>query len=116
MGGVMISTPATVTISAAGGFSLVAPGGTSTVDSFFNKTGGATSDAFGVKMSVAGMKTDIVAGLALGVTNNKVDMVSLKVDLCKTKFANNQVSIKSAQTAIMQGYCNLHTFGLVVIA
>ncbi|HET6332311.1 MAG TPA: type VI secretion system tip protein TssI/VgrG [Polyangiales bacterium] len=115
-GGFIINTPAAVTISAAGGFNLVAPGGTTTVDSFFSKTGGATSDAFAVKLSVVGAKTELVAGLALGVTMNKVDMVSMKVDLAKTKFANNQVSIKSAGTAIMQGYCNLHTFGLVVIA
>jgi hypothetical protein len=105
-----------VTISAAGGFTVVAPGGTKTIDSFFDKTGGKSMDAFGAKLSLVGAKTDIVGGLALSVVNNKVDLVGMKVDMTRTKIANqNQVTLKSYGTAIMQGYCNLHTCGLVVI-
>jgi hypothetical protein len=116
VGGVTITTPAAVTIAATGGFTVVAPAGTKTIDSFFDKTGGFTSDAFGAKLSIVGAKTDLVAGLALSLVNNKVDVVGMKVDLTRTKIANqNQVTLKSYGTAIMQGYVNLHGCTLFVV-
>ena len=131
-GGVTVTTPATYDVTASGditmtssagitmtapsGFTLVAPGGTTTVDSFFNKTGGMTSDAFGFKMSVVGAKTDIVAALALSLVNNKVDIVGLKVDITGSVFkGGRQTEIKQTGMAIMQGYVNLKLFGLVSI-
>jgi len=131
-GGVTVTTPATYDVTASGnitmtssagitmtapsGFTVVAPGGTTTVDSFFNKTGGMTSDAFGFKMSVVGAKTDIVAALALGLVNNKVDIVGLKVDIAGSVFkAGRQTTIESLGMAVMQGYVNLKLFGLVSI-
>lgn len=116
VGGVTIATPAAVTISAAGGFNVVAPGGTNTVDNKFWKTGGASGDLFGYKLAVLGAKTDIIAGLTLLLANNKVDIVAMKVDVARTKFANNPTTIESAGMAILQGHVNLHFFGLVVIA
>jgi type VI secretion system secreted protein VgrG len=116
-GGVTLTTPAAVTISAAGGVTIVAPGGMKTVDSFFDKTGGVYADAFGSKFSVVGAKQDVVGGLALSLVNNKVDIVAMKVDMARTKIQNqNQVTLKSYGTAIMQGYANIHfCAGIVVI-
>ncbi|MFV8755099.1 type VI secretion system Vgr family protein [Nannocystaceae bacterium ST9] len=129
-GGVSCTTPATYEVTAAagitmtaaagikmvapGGFTVVAPGGTTTVDSFFDKHGGKSADAFAFKLSISGMKVDICAGLALGVANNKLDLVNLKVDIaaaaCK---AGRQATVDSLGMALQQGYVNLHLFGLI---
>jgi type VI secretion system secreted protein VgrG len=115
-GGITITTPAAVTIAAAAGVTIVAPGGTKTIDSFFDKTGGKSADAFGFKMSVVGAKVDLVAGLALSVSNSKIDMALSKVDLAKAKFNNHPVVIESLGTAICQTYVNLHVPGLMIVS
>lgn len=115
VGGITITTPAAITITAMGGFNLVAPAGTRTVDSFFDKTGGFTADAFGAKLSIVGSKTDIVAGLALSIVANKVDLVRSKIDISGTVFKNKPTEITSGATAIAQVVSNLHVVGLFVV-
>ncbi len=115
-GGITMTAPAGIKMVAPAGFQVVAPGGTTTVDSFFDKHGGKSTDAFGFKMSIVGAKTDIVAALALSMVNNKVDIVGLKMDIAGSVFkGGRQTTIESLGMAIMQGYVNLHLFGLVSI-
>jgi hypothetical protein len=101
-------------VLAPGGWTLIAPGGTRTVDQFFDKTGGKSADAFAFKMSIAGMKMDIVPGLAFGYTAIKVDIAQLKVDICAFKFANKPTEIKTVADGIAIGALALH--GMAFIA
>ncbi len=113
-GGVTMTAAAGIKMIAPGGFTVVAPGGTTTVDAFFDKYGGKSADAFGFKMSLSGMKVDICAALALGVANNKVDLVAMKVDIAGAAMkAGRQATIDSLGMALQQGYVNLHLFGLI---
>jgi type VI secretion system secreted protein VgrG len=115
-GGITITTPAAVTIAAAAGVTIVAPGGTKTIDSFFDKTGGKSADAFAFKMSVVGAKVDLVAGLALSMSNSKIDMAFSKIDLAKSKYNNHPVIIETLGTAICQSYVHLHVPGLMIVS
>ncbi len=112
--GITMTAPAGIKMIAPGGFTVIAPGGTTTVDSFFDKHGGKSADAFAFKMSISGMKVDICAALALGVANNKVDLVAMKVDIAGAAMkAGRQATIDSLGMALQQGYVNLHLFGLI---
>jgi len=113
-GGITISTPGAITIAAGGGWSLVAPAGTRTVDSFFEKTGNKDGYSFAVKFSMNLTETKIVPGIATAIINNKIDIVSMKVDKSLTFFKSNGTELKTVGQIIKTGYMNLHTFGLVV--
>ncbi|PRQ10249.1 type VI secretion system Vgr family protein [Enhygromyxa salina] len=131
VGGVSVTTPATYDVTAAAGvtitsgaamklvapagLTMVAPGGTTTVDSFFESIGGKDSDLFAWKTSVLSGKLDMVY-LAIGLVNNKVDVVGLKVDVAGSVFkAGRQTTIESLGAAIQQGYVNLKLFGFVSV-
>ena len=59
-------------------------------------------------------QVDITAALALGVVNNKVDVVAMKVDIAGAAMkAGRQATIDSLGMALQQGYVNLHLFGLI---
>lgn len=114
-GPMSITCAGPVTFTAAGGWTLVAPAGTKTVDSFFDKTGGFTADAFGAKLSIVANKTDMVGILAMSVINNKVDFVKSKVDMSATVFKNSPTEIKTAGNAIRQAALNCHFIGVFLV-
>lgn len=122
-GGVTTHTPATykiiadggMQVIAQGGWQLIAPAGTKTVDSFFDKTGGKSIDAFAFKMSIAGAKVDIVPGLSFGYAANKIDITQLKVDITMAKFANHPIELKTAGQVITAGYLALHGVAFCMI-
>jgi type VI secretion system secreted protein VgrG len=112
----MINTPAAVTISAAGGVTIVAPGGMKTIDSFFDKTGGLYKDAFAAKLSVLGAKVDIVTGTAISMSTAKVDTVGVKVDIARMKVSNKgQLSLEEASTAIKRGVVTVYLCSQLII-
>jgi type VI secretion system secreted protein VgrG len=115
VGGINMTTTGAFNVTAAGGFNVIAPGGTTTVDDKFWKVGGASGDLFGFKIAILGAKTDLIAGIALGVVNNKVDMVGMKVDLYLTKFDSAALQTKGVATCIAQGIANLHIVGLFTV-
>jgi type VI secretion system secreted protein VgrG len=114
-GAMSITCAGPVTFTAAGGWTLVAPAGTKTVDSFFDKTGGFTADAFGSKLSIVANKTDMVGVLAMSVVNNKVDFVKSKIDIAATVFKNEPTSIKTGADAIRQAALNCHFIGIFLV-
>jgi type VI secretion system secreted protein VgrG len=115
VGGITMTAAAGITMNAPGGFNVIAPGGTTTVDDKFWKVGGASGDLFGFKLGILAAKTELVAGIALSIVNNKIDMVGMKVDLYRTKFDKKDLKAGQIGTCIMQGYCNLHVAGLFVV-
>jgi type VI secretion system secreted protein VgrG len=74
-------------VTAVGGFTVLAPGGTKTVDKDFWQTGGGTGKAFGWALSFTGMKNDF-NGISTAVSGVKTDHAF---------FANSQsaVSVKN---------------------
>jgi type VI secretion system secreted protein VgrG len=119
-GGVTTTTPGSYKITAtggmqiiaAGGWQLIAPAGTRTVDSFFDKTGGKSIDAFAFKMSITGAKVDIVPGMAFGYTAIKCDITQLKLDICAAKYANEgTVTLKTRGQVLEAAFIALHGVG-----
>jgi len=68
----MMKSGGPTTIMAAGGMTIVAPGGTRTIDNMFDKIGGFLTQKFGAQSTVAGMSYQ-ATGVAIAQTGSKVE-------------------------------------------
>ncbi len=86
IGGLTFMTPQTITctaiggitFTAPGGFKVLAPGGTQTVDSWFKSIGGMNEDQFGMAIALNASKLD-VNGLATARVVTKVENVTTTI-------------------------------------
>jgi type VI secretion system secreted protein VgrG len=106
-GAINITTPSAMTIMANGGFTVVAPGGTKTVDKFFDQTGGASTQAFGMTFALAGAASSISAvnwqyqAVSFGFSGFKSEIVScaitatgVKIDTTTLDMSNGGVEFR----------------------
>jgi type VI secretion system secreted protein VgrG len=91
--GVGITTPLDVTVTSSTGVTVIAPTKTTVAPSWF-KSGGASGDAYGFKMGIAGMKMDMV-GFALGMFILKMDFAAFKFDTFGIAIKTGGLEIKN---------------------
>ena len=68
-----------MTISAAGGFTVLAPGGTRTIDSFFDSLGGVDSNQFGMTTSSVMVAINLIGGLEMSSKNTVIEGITAKM-------------------------------------
>lgn len=115
VGGITMTAAAGITMVAPGGFTILAPGGTKTVDKDFWQFGGGKGAIFGFTIGITASKVDMV-GVAIANTGTKLEHkgMSISATMAEAKLVET-AKIETVGQAIMQGYVNLHTFGLVSI-
>ncbi|MGQ0502404.1 MAG: type VI secretion system Vgr family protein [Panacagrimonas sp.] len=113
-GGVTVSTPGSMTVTAAGGFTVIAPGGTKTVDSIFTKIGLKTEDIFSIQTAILTM-SNTIAGTAIALQVNKVDLTDVCFERTLIKSANEPVSMKDAAVRIFKGSVHVQKADVTVI-
>jgi type VI secretion system secreted protein VgrG len=113
-GGFKVVAPAGSQIIAPGGHTVIAPGGQRSVDSFFDKTGGKSIDAFAFRMSILGLKMDLIAGLTLTMATNKADVIGTKFDIAGTFCKLGAQKQQTFGIALLQAYINTRVVGLFI--
>ena len=116
-GGATITTPATYNVTATGGitmnapagYKVIAPGGTTYVDNFWTGFGSQQCKSYGLNVSVALNKIDLVIN-ALGVTNMKVDMCGIKVDICHSKTSYTTTETKITPNQVKSGIIGAYMY------
>jgi len=84
-------------VTAAGGVTVVAPGGTKFVDFQFNKLGGLSSETYGTKLDNFSFKTEVSA---IALTARGVNLQAIGVD---NKKAQLYLQIAAIALSIAQG-------------
>ncbi|PRP95520.1 Phage-related baseplate assembly protein [Enhygromyxa salina] len=110
-GGINMTTTGSMLVTATGGFTVLAPGGTKTVDVDFWKFGGGQGDAFSWQLALVGAKTDIV-GLAVATTGTKVEACNIAISACMAEMSNDAMAIESKGQAVALGAIGIWSFGL----
>ncbi|NVB42449.1 type VI secretion system tip protein VgrG [Pseudenhygromyxa sp. WMMC2535] len=82
-GGINMTTTGSFLVNAAGGFTVLAPGGTKTVDQDFWSFGGGQGAIFGFAIGYTGAKAEYT-GVAMGMTGIKLEV---------TGFSNGQTGV-----------------------
>ena len=110
--GIELRTDGICRVIAKGGWDLQAP-------PQHNKSTSYASEFCGSKLSVLGLKTELVGGLALGYTANKIDLVGMKFERVKAvAFKQKSETIADISTlsrTIAQGIVNVHQMGMFIV-
>lgn len=96
-----------MTIMANGGFTVVAPGGTKTIDKFFDSTGASSTSAFGATMTVTGVanayagmsiQLQVISGvystMSTTVTNLLLAATGVKMDVATIDMSSGTAEFK----------------------
>ena len=69
-----------MTVSATGGFTVMAPGGVRNVDSFFDSMGGVDSSTYGMTKTSTMVAINLIGGLELSSKNVVIESVTMKLE------------------------------------
>jgi type VI secretion system secreted protein VgrG len=115
VGGINMTTSGSMLVTATGGFTVLAPGGTKTVDQDFWKFGGGQGDAFSWQIGIAAAKLDLVE-LAVALTSTKMEAVGVSFSATGFYATKEGTKMETTGDAIQLGIAGLFTFGIMSIA
>jgi type VI secretion system secreted protein VgrG len=113
VGGINMTTSGSMVVTATGGFTVLAPGGTKTIDQDFWKVGGGQGDAFTWQIGIAATKLDLVA-LAMEHTNFKLESCGVNMAAKGFYVEKEGTKCETVGEAITLGVASVFTFGMTV--
>jgi type VI secretion system secreted protein VgrG len=103
-----------VLVTAAGGVTFVAPGGTKFVDFQFNKLGGLSSETYGTKLDNFSLKVEATLGAAITYRTINLQKALIDNKTVAAKLENLGARMEKSEAAIVQRAANVIKAGATI--